>query len=186
MRASLLALSLLLSSAAIAADDPPAGDVPSKDQKARRPPRSREDTAKASVAEDAQPVRRAIPFHGRTLAYTVTPGHVTIRNDEGEPIASMFYVAYTMPVGDGRPRPVTFLFNGGPGSSSMWLHLGSFGPMKVDASHAGDGAPGAVPDGRQPRHLARCQRPRVHRCADHRAVARARQGRDQGPRRRRP
>jgi len=133
MRASFLALSLLLSSAAFAADDPPAGDVPSKDQKAT-PAKHDEDTAKASVAEDAQPVHRAIPLHGRTLAYTVTPGHVTIRNDEGEPIASMFYVAYTAPSQDGRPRPVTFLFNGGPGSSSMWLHLGSFGPMKVDAS----------------------------------------------------
>ena len=45
----------------------------------------------------------------------------------------MFYVAYTIP-SPGRPRPVTFLFNGGPGSSTMWLHMGSFGPMKVDAS----------------------------------------------------
>jgi carboxypeptidase C (cathepsin A) len=46
----------------------------------------------------------------------------------------MFYVAYTIPSTNGRPRPVTFLFNGGPGSSTMWLHMGSFGPMKVDAS----------------------------------------------------
>jgi carboxypeptidase C (cathepsin A) len=45
----------------------------------------------------------------------------------------MFYVAYTMP-SPGRARPVSFLFNGGPGSSTMWLHMGSFGPMKVDAS----------------------------------------------------
>jgi carboxypeptidase C (cathepsin A) len=112
-----------------------AGDTPPKDQTAATPaPKPEQDTAKASVAEDAQPVRRAIPFHGRTLAYTVTPGHVTIRNDDGEPIASMFYVAYTVPSADGRPRPVTFLFNGGPGSSTMWLHLGSFGPLKIDAS----------------------------------------------------
>jgi carboxypeptidase C (cathepsin A) len=44
----------------------------------------------------------------------------------------MFYVAYTVP--SAKPRPVTFLFNGGPGSSTMWLHMGSFGPVKVDAS----------------------------------------------------
>ena len=55
------------------------------------------DTAKASVEEDAQPVRRSIPLRGRTLAYTVTPGHLTIRNDKGEPTASMFYTAYTVP-----------------------------------------------------------------------------------------
>ena len=131
MRASLVALSLLLSSAAYAADQP-AGDVP--DKNAKPAPKADEDTIKASVQEDAQPVRRSIPLHGRTFAYTVTPGHLTIRNDDGEPIASIFYVSYTAPPSNGRPRPLTFLFNGGPGSSSMWLHLGSFGPMKIDAS----------------------------------------------------
>jgi len=130
MRATLLTLSLLLSSAAFAADTP-AGDVPSKDTKAEAQ-KTDSDTVKASVEEDAQPVRRSIPFHGHTLAYTVTPGHLTIRNDKGEPRASMFYVAYTIP--STRPRPVTFLFNGGPGSSTMWLHMGSFGPIRVDAS----------------------------------------------------
>ena len=126
----LLAFTLLLSSAAYAAQ--PVGDVPTKDVKAEAPAPDK-DTAKASVEEDAQPVNRSIPFHGRTLAYTVTPGHLTIRNDKGEPTASMFYVAYTIPSA-GHARPVTFLFNGGPGSSTMWLHMGSFGPMKVDAS----------------------------------------------------
>src|SRR6185503_14808982 len=130
MRAALLTLSLLLSSAAFAADTP-AGDVPTKNAKAEAQ-KTDSDTVKASVEEDAQPVRRSIPFHGRTLAYTVTPGHLTIRNDKGEPTASMFYVAYTIP--SARPRPVTFLFNGGPGSSTMWLHMGSFGPIRVDAS----------------------------------------------------
>jgi carboxypeptidase C (cathepsin A) len=133
MRSSLLALSLLLSSGAYAADEQPAGDVPTKEAKAEAP-KPDADTVKASVEEDEQPVRRSIPFHGRTLSYVATPGHLTIRNDKGEPIASMFYVAYTIPSANGRPRPVTFLFNGGPGSSTMWLHMGSFGPMKVDAS----------------------------------------------------
>jgi carboxypeptidase C (cathepsin A) len=133
MRSTLLALTLLLSSTAFAADNPPAGDVPPKDVKAETP-KSEADTVKASVEEDAQPVRRSIPLRGHTLGYTVTPGHLTIRNDKGEPTASMFYVAYTATAAAGRPRPVTFLWNGGPGSSTMWLHMGSFGPMKVDAS----------------------------------------------------
>jgi carboxypeptidase C (cathepsin A) len=131
MRSSLLALSLLLSSTAFAADDQPAGDVPTKEAKTETP-KPDADTVKASVDEDAQPVKRSIPFRGHTLSYVVTPGHLTIRNDKGEPRASMFYVAYTIP--SAGPRPVTFLFNGGPGSSTMWLHMGSFGPMKVDAS----------------------------------------------------
>jgi len=132
MRSSWLALALLLSSSAYAADDTPAGDVPSKDAKSEEP-KPDKDVVKASVEEDAQPVKRSISLRGKTLAYTVTPGHLTIRNDKGEPIASMFYVAYTAQSA-GRPRPITFLFNGGPGSSTMWLHMGSFGPMKVDAS----------------------------------------------------
>ena len=129
MRSSLLAIALVLSSPAFAQS---AGDVPPKDAKADAA-KDDKDVAKASVDEDAQPVQRSIPFHGRTLAYTVTPGHLTVRNEKGEPVVSMFYTAYTIP-SPGRARPVTFLFNGGPGSSTMWLHMGSFGPMKVDAS----------------------------------------------------
>jgi carboxypeptidase C (cathepsin A) len=132
MRSSLLAIALALSAPAFA-QNAPAGDVPPKDVKADQAKEDK-DVVKASVEEDAQPVRRSIPLRGHTLAYTVTPGHLTIRNDKGEPTASMFYVAYTIPSA-GRPRPVTFLFNGGPGSSTMWLHMGSFGPMKVDASN---------------------------------------------------
>jgi hypothetical protein len=128
MRTSLVAIALVLSAPAVAQE---AGDVPSKEAKSEAKPDK--DVVKASVEEDAQPVKRSIPLRGHSLAYTVTPGHLTIRDDEGAPTASMFYVAYTAPSA-GRPRPVTFLFNGGPGSSSMWLHLGSFGPLKVDAS----------------------------------------------------
>jgi len=130
MRVSLIALGLALSAPTYAQE---AGDVPSKDAKAEAP-KPDKDVVKASVEEDEQPVRRSIALRGRTLAYVATPGHLTIRNDKGEPTASMFYTAYTVP-SPGRARPVTFLFNGGPGSSTMWLHMGSFGPMKVDASH---------------------------------------------------
>jgi carboxypeptidase C (cathepsin A) len=135
MRSSLFAIALALSAPAFA-QETPAGDVPPKGTKAdaEKPDK---DVVKASVEEDAQPVRRSIPLRGKTLTYTVTPGHLTVRNDKGEPIASMFYVAYTIPSA-GRARPVTFLFNGGPGSSSIWLHMGAFGPVRVvttDAKH---------------------------------------------------
>jgi carboxypeptidase C (cathepsin A) len=131
MRSSLFALALILSAPAFA-QGAPAGDVPPKDVKTA-PKDDDKDVLKASIEEDAQPVRRSIPLHGRTLAYTATPGHLTVRNEKGEPVVSMFYTAYTVP-SPGRARPITFLFNGGPGSSTMWLHMGSFGPMKVDAS----------------------------------------------------
>jgi carboxypeptidase C (cathepsin A) len=132
MRSSLIAVALLLSSGGYAAPNTPAGDTPSPEAK-KEAAKPDPDVAAPSVAEDAQPKKRSIPFHGHSLAYTATPGTLTIRNDDGAPIASMFYTAYTME-SRGRSRPVTFLFNGGPGSSTMWLHMGSFGPMKVDAS----------------------------------------------------
>src|SRR5690348_4974330 len=133
MRSPLIAALLLASTTAYGQANAPAGDVPTKEAKAEAE-KPDADTVKASVEEDAQPVRRAIPLHGHTLSYTVTPGHLTIRNDKGEPTGSMFYVAYTVAPANGRPRPVTFMFNGGPGSSTMWLHMGSVGPIKVDAS----------------------------------------------------
>ena len=141
MRLSLLLCSLLLSTAALAQEPSSnAGDAPppgahAEAAKEKDKDKDKEvDTAKASAQETAQPVRRSVNMRGRSLAYTATPGTLTIRNDDGEAVASMFYTAYTMPSGKGRQRPVTFLFNGGPGSSTMWLHMGSFAPIKVDAS----------------------------------------------------
>lgn len=124
---------LFLAGPALAADAPAAKDAPRDAAEAAKKPDP--DVAVASVAETAHPVQRSIPFHGATLAYTVTPGTLTIRNDDGAPTHSLFYVAYTVGSPKGvQARPVTFIFNGGPGSSSMWLHMGSFGPMKIDAA----------------------------------------------------
>ena len=82
------------------------------------------DIATAPIAEIAKASRHQVTIGGRPIAYTATAGTLTIRDDDGKPTASMFYVAYT--TGDDR-RPVTFLYNGGPGSSSVWLHMGSLG-----------------------------------------------------------
>jgi carboxypeptidase C (cathepsin A) len=69
---------------------------------------------------------------GRTpINYTTTTGHLTATDSKGNPEATMSYVAYTAPSTNGSPRPVTFVYNGGPGSSSIWLRLGSFAPTRV-------------------------------------------------------
>jgi len=68
---------------------------------------------------------------GRSIAYKATAGTLTIRDDKGKPDASVFYVAYTADGDGGTKRPVTFLYNGGPGSSSIWLHMGSFAPVRI-------------------------------------------------------
>ena len=81
--------------------------------------------------EEKSVTRHSVSVDGKTIAYDATAGTLLIKNEKDEPVASMFYVAYTASGADAQRRPVTFLFNGGPGSSSMWLHMGSFGPMRV-------------------------------------------------------
>lgn len=65
---------------------------------------------------------------GRVIGYTATAGTLTIRDEHGKPQASLFYTAYTSP---GKHRPVTFFYNGGPGSATLWLRMGSFAPETV-------------------------------------------------------
>ncbi|MDE1175467.1 MAG: peptidase S10 [Edaphobacter sp.] len=68
---------------------------------------------------------------GRTIHYTATAGNLLIRDEQGKANASLFYVAYTEDGVDARNRPVTFFYNGGPGAATIWLHMGSFGPVRV-------------------------------------------------------
>ncbi|KWN67456.1 peptidase S10 [Burkholderia ubonensis] len=91
----------------------------------------------ASLAASAALERAAVTHHqitlnGKTIRYTATTGHLSARNPQtGAPEASFFYVAYTADNQPAAQRPVTFFYNGGPGSASVWLHLGSFGPRRI-------------------------------------------------------
>lgn len=75
-----------------------------------------------------------------TIRFTARAGTIVLRDEEGEPRASFFTVSYTKDGADPATRPVVFTFNGGPGSSSVWLHMGAFGPKRVvykdDEGHA--------------------------------------------------
>ncbi len=75
----------------------------------------------------------SVEIDGKTIRYTATAGTIVLRNDKNQPTGSMFYVAYTEDgVRDLAKRPVTFLYNGGPGASSNWLTMSGLGPYKVD------------------------------------------------------
>jgi carboxypeptidase C (cathepsin A) len=81
-------------------------------------------------------------FNGQPVEYTATAGETYLRDKVGKPKATIFSFAYTRKnLADGEPRPVTFVWNGGPGSASMWLHMGTFGPKRVavpsDATYPG-------------------------------------------------
>src|SRR5689334_4307702 len=75
--------------------------------------------------------KHTIKIAGQEIKYTATAGTILLKLEDGTPKASVFYVAYTKDdVSDPTHRPLTFSFNGGPGSSSVWLHLGLFGPRR--------------------------------------------------------
>jgi carboxypeptidase C (cathepsin A) len=86
--------------------------------------------------------QHSIELGGRELAYTATAGTLIIKAEDGTPKASFFYVAYTKDgVKDPGTRPVTFSFNGGPGSAALWVHIGAFGPRVVARDEEGMGLP---------------------------------------------
>jgi carboxypeptidase C (cathepsin A) len=69
--------------------------------------------------------------NGRVLKYTATAGRLPIKLADGKIEAEMFFVAYSLDGQETSKRPLTFAFNGGPGSASIWLHMGALGPRRV-------------------------------------------------------
>jgi carboxypeptidase C (cathepsin A) len=84
----------------------------------------------------------SVTIDGTAYAYTARAGMITLVNDKEKPAADVFYTAYTVDGADPSTRAVTFMYNGGPGSSTMWLRMGSFGPVRV---LAGNGRPSGPP-----------------------------------------
>jgi carboxypeptidase C (cathepsin A) len=129
-----LALVMALNVAAAAQKDaPPAGggDTP---------------VAQPAAAEQPEPAasstRHEVQIDGQRVRYTATAGWLIMKDDEGKPIARFGYTAYTRDgVADLARRPVTFAYNGGPGSSSIWLHMGVLGPRRVVVTDAGFAPP---------------------------------------------
>ena len=101
---------------------------------ATEPPAAR---AAEAAATPIPPETNSVTDHelsldGKTIHYSATAGTLLIDGDDAKPYGTVFYVAYTLVgVSDFRTRPVTFLYNGGPGSASLWLHMGSVGPVRV-------------------------------------------------------
>ncbi len=103
------------------------------------PPAPRPQEAKPSPAADPSLVREessvtehVIRIKDQVIPYRAAAGTILLRDDKGEPTGLMYAVAYTRSdVKDLAARPVAFFYNGGPGSASMWLHMGAFGPRRV-------------------------------------------------------
>jgi carboxypeptidase C (cathepsin A) len=130
MRPSLLLLAL--STVLAAAQEKPAPPPEAKPEAPQEKP--------------AEPVIKdgSVTIGGKKIDYQVTTAKLVLEKDDGTPRASVFHVSYLKKdAGDLSKRPVLFAFNGGPGSSAVWLHLGTLGPKRV--SLPGDGTQAPVP-----------------------------------------
>ena len=135
-----LGLSMLISSTALAQEakdgpPPPAAGTIDKKHNEREAAQLAEAWPLVPATETESVTSHSVVAAGRTLKYHATAGTVTIQNDEAKPTASVFYVAYTLDGANPGTRPVTFFYNGGPGSSSVWLHMGSFAPVRVKTAN---------------------------------------------------
>jgi carboxypeptidase C (cathepsin A) len=112
-------------------------EKPDESGKPAEPPKS--DSREAADKEehyDVAEVPAVVTHHqttlnGKTLSYTATTGRLPIKRGDGTIEAEMFFVAYTLDGQEPGRRPLTFAFNGGPGSASVWLHMGAVGPKRV-------------------------------------------------------
>src|SRR5205085_7880856 len=75
--------------------------------------------------------KQTLDLPGRSLAFTATAGSIRLFDDKGEPQADIAYTSYQLDGTDPASRPVTFLFNGGPGAASAYLQLGAAGPWRL-------------------------------------------------------
>jgi carboxypeptidase C (cathepsin A) len=129
---SIAAVALVVSAEPITAQEPPKeakpADAKSGDQKA---PEASVPKEQSSVTDHALHVR------GQTIPYKATASTTLLKNEKDEPTAIIFSVAYTRSdVKDASQRPIAFIYNGGPGSASVWLHMGAFGPRHVVTPNA--------------------------------------------------
>ena len=113
----------------------------------------------------SRPIRR-VELPGRTLRFKATAGSIPINNGEGKLQAEIAYIAYVRPDVEAASRPLTFVFNGGPGAASAYMQLGALGPWRLPLD---DIAPSSTAGARpQCRDLARLHRSGVRRSGRHR------------------
>lgn len=99
-------------------------------QETEPPPEPRRDGGLEEGLTSSQ--EQSVALGDERLSYRVETGFLTLRDEQGEPQAALFYSSYSLPGSEPRRRPVTFALNGGPGAASAYLHLGMLGPWRVD------------------------------------------------------
>jgi len=114
----------------------PAEKAPEPGQPAEEQKQAKPGTDKDKEEFDVSEIPPIVTHHqltleGKPLKYTATAGRLPIKRADGKIEAEMFFVAYTLDGQEAGKRPLTFAFNGGPGSATIWLHMGALGPKRV-------------------------------------------------------
>ena len=104
---------------------------------AKKPADKKTEAKVEAIQEETSTTQHTVKINGKQIAYTATAGTLLLKEEDGDKKASVFYVSYIKDGEDAATRPVMFTFNGGPGSSSVWLHLGAYGPRRVDMGPEG-------------------------------------------------
>ncbi|HZD96335.1 MAG TPA: peptidase S10, partial [Candidatus Sulfotelmatobacter sp.] len=112
---------------ALAAAQQPASQPPQGTSSVAQPPREDEALAETTAVVS----HHQITVNGKPLKYAATAGRLAIRPESGPAEAAIFFTAYTLEGEETKARPLTFVFNGGPGTATAWLHLGALGPRKI-------------------------------------------------------
>ena len=146
MRFTISAISLFLGfslATTMAKGQDPAAS-PDATAKESSPAKEAKETKEKSPAKNAEPVVReySVGIHGKNIPYKVTTGKIQLKQDDGKTKASIFHISYERTdEKDVAKRPVLFAFNGGPGSSAVWLHIGMLGPKIIRLPDDGTTAP---------------------------------------------
>jgi carboxypeptidase C (cathepsin A) len=99
-------------------------------------------SSEKSYVENASITNHTLSINGKSISYTATAGYMPIKNDANKLIAKIFFIAYTKDNQQSKSQwAITFAFNGGPGSSAIWLHMGALGPRRVLLADEGTALP---------------------------------------------
>ncbi|MGY3549896.1 carboxypeptidase C (cathepsin A) [Bradyrhizobium sp. USDA 4472] len=146
-----LALSLFALAGPARADDPPQSHSEAAANAGQKGGRagSGQNATQVSASDRRLPgdstTKQTLNLPGRTLNFAATAGSIRVFDDKGDPLADIATTSYELEGADRGTRPVTFLFNGGPGASSAWLQFGAVGPWRLPLD--GEGlAPSASPE----------------------------------------
>lgn len=141
-RTTLLALVLTISGGLLFAADP-GTNSPSSSATSTNKESARESKEKSKEPEEKLvETQHHVSIGGKEIHYHAAAGTILLRDEDDKPTASIFYIAYTRDeVADLSARPITFSFNGGPGSSSVWMHMGLLGPRRVKLADDGGALP---------------------------------------------